>query len=501
MEASLLNIEPDRTRRPYSGRPIVVPGRNAWRTARADKFAFLVDGALYFRRLDQALQFARREIWIVGWDFNPDITLSAPDRADAPTLGDTLRALVEQHPQLHIRILVWAMGPIYSSRSLKLFARNGWPDHPRIHLRFDARHALRGAHHQKMVVIDDALAFAGGIDLTKGRWDDRSHVAGSKQRLTLHGDLYGPLHDIQAMVSGAAAREIGDVARHRWKLATGEEIAADEQQASYWPDDLAADMSGCMVAIARTEPALFGHRGRREAIRLTHDALKAARRHIYIETQYLASFAIARTLARRLREPDGPEIVILVTESSRGLIEQFVMGHNRNRLIRRLKRADTHDRLRIMYAVVPDGEDGECEVLIHSKIIVVDDRFVRVGSSNLNNRSEGLDTECDIAVEARTEGERSAITKLRDGLLAEHLDTSPDAVANEVERTGSLVAALDSLNVQPRGLRPFAIFPQNGKINPLPATGILDPKMPYWPMQRFRERLGTLASKLFGSFL
>jgi phospholipase D1/2 len=177
------------------------------------------------------------------------------------------------------------------------------------------------------------------------------------------------------------------------------------------------------------------------------------------------------------------------------------MGHNRNRLIRRLKRADAHDRLRIMYPVVPDGDGAVCEVLVHSKIVIVDDCFARVGSSNLNNRSEGLDTECDIAVEARTLVECRAIARFRDGLLAEHLDAQLEAVTREIERTGSLVTALDSLNVRPRGMRPFAVFPQNGKTNPLPATGILDPKMPYWPMQRLRQRLSTLASRWFGGIL
>src|SRR5690606_13116840 len=150
-------------------------------------------------------------------------------------------------------------------------------------------------------------------------------------------------------------RAIGDLARRRWKRATGEEVAPVEQGSAVWPDDLSADMNGCTVAIARTEPALAGRRGKHEAIRLTHDAVRAARRHIYIETQYLASFGVARTLAHCLRESDGPEIVILVTCSSRGLLEQFVMGHNRNRLIRRLGRADRHGRLRVMYPVVPDG--------------------------------------------------------------------------------------------------------------------------------------------------
>ena len=494
-----MSVASDTVSNHRSERPIVVPGRNAWRSAQADKLAFLVDGAAYFHWLAKALQLARREIWIVGWDFYPDIRLHS-EAEPGPTLGEILRELVDKHPDLNIRILIWAMGPIYSSKSLKLFTRGGWSDHPRIHLRLDTRHALRGAHHQKMVVIDDSIAFAGGIDLTIGRWDDRSHAADSRHRQTPGGDPYGPVHDIQAAVSGAAAHDIGEVARRRWKLATGEETIAGDSQAAYWPDGLAADMSGCRIAVARTEPALFGSKGKREAIRLTHDAVKAARRHIYIETQYLASFGVARTLARRLREAEGPEVVILVTESSRGLLEEFVMGRNRNRLIRRLKRADTHDRLRIMYPVVPEADGSERQVLIHSKIVVIDDRFVRVGSSNLNNRSEGLDTECDIAIEARNEAERGAITRLRDDLLAEHLDAEPEAVARFVERTGSLVKALDRFNIRPRGVRPFAVGPQDGKTSALPATGILDPRMPFWPMQHFRKRVGTLASRLFGGF-
>lgn len=482
-----------------SERPIVIPGRNAWRTAKADNFSFLVDGSEYFGWLDKALRMARKEIWIVGWDFYPDIKLHPADEPDHPTLGELLRSLVDENPQLQVRILVWAMGPIYSSKSLKLFTRSGWSDHPRIQIRLDARHALRGAHHQKMVIIDDALAFTGGIDLTIGRWDDRNHVVGSAKRLTPSGTPYDPVHDIQAALSGPAAREIGDVARRRWKLGVGEELPPCEAPEPCWPEGLKPDMRGCSVAIARTEPALFGSEGRREAIRLTHDAIKAAQRHIYIETQYLASFGVARTLARRLREADGPEVVIVLTETSRGIIEEFVMGHNRNRLIRRLMRADTRHRLRIMYPVVPDGEGSECQVLIHSKIVVVDDRFVRVGSSNLNNRSEGLDTECDIAVEARTDEEREAIIRFRDGLLAEHLDAQTEEVAREVETTGSLVAMLDNLNVRPRGVRPFAVHPHKGKTSALPATGILDPRMPYWPMQHFRRRLSALATRLFGA--
>lgn len=472
---------------------ILVPGRNAWRVETADTLSFLVDGEEYFRALDRTLRLAQRSIRIVGWDFNPDILLRP--RQGGETLGVMLRRLVEAAPELEVRILIWAMGPIYAGHSLKLFRENGWSDHPRIHLRFDARHALRGSHHQKMVTVDDAIAFVGGIDLTAGRWDTKEHVASSPERVRPNGEPYGPVHDVQAMVCGPAARAVADLARWRWKTATGEEAeTAAGRGAAAWPKDVAPALQGCTAAIARTAPGLAGLDERREAIRLTRDAIAAARSHIYIETQYLASFGVGRALAERLSQPDGPEVAILVTSSSRGLLEQFVMAHNRDRLIRRLKQADRFDRLRIMYAVVPDDNGGECEVLIHSKVLIVDDAFVRVGSSNLNNRSEGLDTECDLAVEARAGSERKAIAALRNRLLGEHLDAPPDLVA-EATRRESLVAAIDGLNRRPRGLRPFAVDPR-GKTSPLPGTGLLDPQRPFRPLLKAREIVTSAVSRL-----
>lgn len=471
---------------------ILLPGRNAWRIERADALAFLVDGEEYFRALDRTLRTARRSIRIVGWDFNPDIRLRPRDGGE--TLGVLLRRLVEDAPELEIHILIWAMGPIYSGRSLKLFRQNGWSSHPRIHLHLDTRHALRGSHHQKVVTVDDSIAFVGGIDLTAARWDTAAHRARSPHRVRPNGEPYGPVHDVQTMFCGPAARAAADLARWRWKTAVGTPLPPVAAAAAEWPDELSPHMQGCTTAIARAVPALPGLDERRETIRLTHDALAAARRHIYIETQYLASFGVGDTLAERLREPHGPEVAILVTSSSRGILEQFVMAHNRDRLIRRLREADRFERLRIMYAVVPDEDGGECEVLIHSKVLIVDDAFVRVGSSNLNNRSEGLDMECDIAVEARTADERQAIAALRDRLLGEHLDAPPEAVAAAI-RHGSLIGAIDRLNRRPRGLRPFAVDPDGGT-SPLPGTALLDPKEPFRPLKKAREVVTSAVSRL-----
>lgn len=465
---------------------IFQPGHNAWRIEKAEALAFLVDGDEYFNRLSQTLPLARRSIRIVGWDFNPRIKLQPHDERD---LGEFLHALVERCPELEVHILVWAMGPVYSSHSLQLFTQEDWSGHPRIHLRFDARHPLRGSHHQKMVTVDDTVAFVGGIDLTGGRWDTPLHPAECPLRVKPNGESYGPVHDVQMMVSGPAARAVADLVRWRWKKATGEDLPSLKVERAPWPGDVAADMTGCEVAIGRTVPLFAGFRQRRETIRLTHDAIAAARRHIYIEAQYLASFSVGAALARRLGEPDGPEILILVTQSSRGLLEQFVMAHNRDRLVRRLKKADRFDRLRVMYPVVPREDGGECEVLVHSKVLIIDDTVARVGSSNLNNRSEGLDTECDIAVEAQDETGRQAVAAFRDRLLGEHLDAPADQVSRVICEKGSLIAAVEVLNCKPRGMRVCIV--RGGGTAPLFGTSILDPKRPFRPLRKARALLSS----------
>ncbi len=441
---------------------------------------------------------ARERIWIIGWDFNPWIKL-APG-SDCPTLGSFLRNLVEECSTLDIRILIWALGPLYSGKTLKVFRDHEWADHPRIFLNFDSRHPLRASHHQKIVCVDDAVAFVGGIDLTAGRWDSSSHRPNWHRREKPSGENYAPVHDVQAMVSGAAAGAISEIAATRWRAATGKSVAAGKMEKPLpWPQRLKPDLFDCDVAIARTRPAGFRWPGRHEAASLALDALAAARRHLYIETQYLASFKVAEQLSRCLRKPDGPEILIILTKRSHGIFEQFVMAHNRNRLIRRLRRADVHNRLRVMYPTTESADGSRTEILVHSKVIIVDDTFLRIGSSNLNNRSEGLDTECDIAFEAGNDQQRAAIVGLRNRLLAEHMQSDADTVAREISRSGSMLAAADKLNTRARKLSCLLVNVKSGKTTPLLGTEMFDPPAPYQPLRRVRRWLRACASRLFGS--
>ncbi|MDQ0455561.1 phospholipase D-like domain-containing protein [Rhizobium paknamense] len=472
---------------------IIVPGRNAWRSGAADKAGFLVDGAEYFAALEESLSQAVEQVFIVGWDFNPDIKLR-PDDPQAPTLGEHLLALVERKPDLNIHILVWSMGPLYSGKSFKILKRRRWNAHPRIRFRLDTRHAVRGSHHQKLVVIDDALAFVGGIDLTAKRWDTADHRADDPLRITPKQEPYEPVHDLQMAMTGEAAEIAADAARRRWWQATGEDVIRPRCHSLPLPRQARHIFSDTEVAFSRTEPRIRNSEGFRESYRLTLDCLASARHRIYIESQYFASAEIAKILEGHLSRPDGPEIVVITTRTSHGWLERVVLGENRDRMIRKLKQADHYGRFRAFYPVVPAGSKGHQEVLIHAKLLMIDDCFIRIGSSNLNQRSIGLDTELDVALEASDERETFVLEGLRHRLLAEHLGQSATMIEKTFRQTGSLVRTIDQLNIGTRGLRPFPGTNAPGKTALHFATGLVDPRAPWWPLQSFRplERLKTL---------
>lgn len=464
------------------GTGILKPGEDFWNRAKSRHTSFLIDGAAYYQKLAEIIRTARREIRIVGWDFDPDVLLT-PDQEDSQKLATLIENQLEAEPGLHIWILVWAMGPLYSGKSLRLFRRKGILSHPRVNVTFDGRHHLFASHHQKLVSVDDRVGFIGGIDLTGGRWDDSRHLAQNDLRVKPGGDLYEPVHDLQVMVDGDAARAIGDLARRRWWHATGEALASPEQPA---PDPItsleASDLKDCEIALSLSEVGSRRSTTRHQSEAALTKFLRAARKHIYIEAQYLASFKVARVLAPLLLEKDGPEILVVVTRISHGFLEKIFMGENRDRLIRRLKRHDPHDRLRVMYAVVPEGEDGEAEVLIHSKLVIVDDCYLRIGSSNLNNRSEGLDSEADLLIEAQGEDQCRAIAGLRNRLLAEHLDARAEDLAASLAETGSLHEAVERHNVSRRGLRHFDVDVAHGAIDPVTGTAVVDPPAPLFSL-------------------
>lgn len=461
---------------------ILRPGHNCWRIERADRLAFLVDGAAYFRALRHALTRAEKSILVLSWDIDSRFRLMRDDGFDdgwpAP-LGEFFNELVRRKRKLHTHILSWDFAMIFAlDREWLPLYQQHWNAQRRLHFHMDDCHPMGGSHHQKVVVIDDKIAFAGGLDLTLGRWDTPEHRPKDPRRIELNHEPGRPYHDIQVAVTGAAARALGDLSRERWYCATGKKLRAPAVSGDPWPDYLTADLDAVDVAIVRTVPEYGNNAEIREGEQLYLDAIAGAERWIYIENQYFTSATIAEALAVRLREPHGPEIVFVLPLRTDGWLANVTMDVIRLRLLQKLVKADHAGRLRVFYPDMPGLE--EQPINVHSKLIIVDDDFVRVGSANLNNRSMLLDTECDLAVEAAGDPRLSeGIAAFRHRLLSEHLGAEVGQVALALREKNSLIGAIESLRTSDRTLKPLDL--------PEPANDmwaspeVFDPEYPYDP--------------------
>lgn len=458
--------------------PLLEPGRNCWRVEPADRFAVIVDAADYFVAVRRAMLAARHSILLIAWDFDARIALGQADDGGPERLGDFILWLAERTPTLHIRLLRWDTGAIATLfRGNTLWTILRWKAHPRITLKLDAAHPLASSHHQKIVAIDDAIAFCGGIDMTMKRWDTRQHLDDDPRRVSPGGRRHEPWHDVTSAFDGRAARAIGDLARARWRTATGEALPACPACRDRWPEGLKPTFTGMRLGIARSVPKMDGVAPVHEIEAAYEDLIGAARRMIYAESQYFASRRIARAIAARLAADDPPEIVIVNPQGAEGWLEPLAMDTARARLVQALQRLDRRGRLRIYHPRTAGG----APIYVHAKVMIVDDRVVRVGSSNFNNRSMRLDTECDVILAADEPGAahlEDEIAALRADLLAEHLGVAPGTVARTLARTGSLIATVEALRGPGRSLVPYQVPALSGLAEWLADNEILDPDGP-----------------------
>ena len=438
------------------------PGRNCRAVAKTPRAALLVDAQNYFGMFARAAAQARHAIIIVAWDFDSRARLRWDDaKYPPPLLGDFLNHLARRRRQLQIYILNWDYPLVYGAdrEFPPIYGLGAWTPRRNIHFEYDNTQPVGASHHQKIVVIDDAIAFSGGLDLTDRRWDTCEHRAADPRRTSGNGP-YPPFHDLMVAVDGDAARALGAVARERWQRATGREIPPCPGGSDPWPDVLAPQVRYVATAVSCTFPAAEPHPGAQEVEALYLDLIARARHCIYIENQYFTARRIGEALLARLAEPDGPEIVVVSRLLSHGWLEEHTMHVLRTALVRRLQAADTRGRFAIYYPHVPGLAEGTC-VDVHSKMMVVDDQWLRVGSANLCNRSMGLDTECDVTLEAQGDPHTAAaIREFRNRLVAEHLDIEPARVYDEVEQRGSLIAAIEALRSDGRSLRPLDRMPE-----------------------------------------
>jgi phosphatidylserine/phosphatidylglycerophosphate/cardiolipin synthase-like enzyme len=371
------------------------------------KLDVLIDGANAMPEIATALSEAKSFVHITGWHLAPAFALFR-DRPDGQ-IGVLLAELAER---IDVRVLVWSGAPVpafHPTRKEVAAALENLRRDTKIQAHGDPREQPFHCHHEKTVVIDGEVAFVGGIDLTDDggdRFDTQAH----------HARRALGWHDVATRLNGPA---VGDVAEHfriRWHELTGEELPATP------PPPLAGDSTVQVVRTVAEGMYKAFPRGEFRIFESYLRALHSARELIYLENQFLWSPELVDVLADKLRHPPTPgfRLVILLPAKANNGAE------------------DTRGQL----SVLVDADQGQGRVLgatirsmsrhghrtdplyVHAKVAVIDDRWLIVGSANLNAHSFFNDTEMCVLTD---DAALARDTRVR--LWAEHLELEHDDVA------------------------------------------------------------------------
>lgn len=411
-------------------------GRNCWKTCNADHAALLIDSSNYYGALYESICRAQRSIFVLGWDIDSRIRLrrgkDAKDAAEPVTFFDLICAKAHDNPDLQIYLNRWDYSVFFMSQREPFWVRK-WKrcGMDNIHVCLDNAIPMAACHHQKIVVIDDEIAFWGGMDVALGRWDWRDHHVKNLFRSDPSGlpdprkkTRYGPYHDIQAVVAGPVVSYYAQLVRERWRNASNiKPISVSAYQGTdlpqSWPPSFTPQFKDVSFALARTLPPILGKKAVHESLHMFLDEIAVAENFIYIENQYLACDEIAEALNRRLREKPELRLLAVSCDKPQGIIEKKAMWGGRLKFQDILLQGDTGDRVALTYPVCREN-NVEKSIHIHSKLMIIDDKYLHLGSSNIANRSMGMDTEFDVTIIGDDQKSRRKIEDIRNDLLREH---------------------------------------------------------------------------------
>lgn len=467
---------------------LLEPGTTCWRRETSGRAALIVDMAVYFDAAMAAMRKARHTVHLLNWAFEPQTLFHPQPGCTGPEddrIANFLKRLSNDNPSLDVRILCWQSAlPVAATQNwFPLADRKAFAGSD-VKFVLDGKLPMGASHHQKAIIIDEAIGFCGGGDIGPDRWDTDQHLDDDPRRQeTKHAHRsaekdFDSRHEVMGLVEGAAAKALGLLFRERWARCTGEILPEPPKTQPIWPEQMKPQFANIDVGLSRTHGAWRRHAEVREVERLHLASIAQASRCIYMENQYFTSPLIAAALARRLGEADGPEVVLIGTEHSPSFFDQATMDRTRVRFIEMLKRADKHGRFRAYSPVTTLGRI----IIVHAKLTIIDDRLLRIGSANINNRSMGLDTECDLAFEATGRsgvGNRAEITRLRTHLLAHWLGCDDASVETAIGKAGGVGPGLESLrNAGYARLRPIELPPVEGLAAVIATYHIGDPFTP-----------------------
>ena len=367
----------------------------------------LVDGETAFPRIVADIRAARSFVHLTGWFLSPEFVL---EEGEMPVVVRDLLAAAAA--RVDVRVLLWAGAPIpvftparRLVREMRAELRRAGP----IHCALDAHERPLHCHHEKSIVIDGEIAYVGGIDLTSlagDRRDSRRHPA----RAALGW------HDVTTRTRGPL---VADVAAHfdaRWHAVTGERL----------PDSPPPAPAGDVTAqLTRTVPERIyagDSRGSFGILESYLRALRSAERCVYLETQYLWSPEIVAVLADKLRRPphDRFRLLLLLPARPKG-------GADDTRgALGELIEADAGAGRVLACCLFARAGAASDAIYVHAKVGIVDDRWLTVGSANLNDHSLFNDTELNVVTH-----DAALARETRLSLWAEHLESTPAEVGGD----------------------------------------------------------------------
>src|SRR3954453_14920839 len=360
----------------------------------------LIDGANALPQMAEAIQNAKRHVHVCSWHLEPGFD-PGPRKN-----GPVKELLADAAERVDVRVLVWAGAPVpvfQPRRGLVKEQRDQLVKGTKIQCELDAHGRMMHCHHEKLVIVDDEVAFVGGIDLTAlagDRYDSSDPP---------HKDEIG-WHDASSLLRGPIVRDVAAHFALRW------EATAD--QALALPTDIppAGDTT---LQFVRTVPEGAYRalpRGEFSVLESYVRALRSARRLIYIENHFLWSPDIVSILEAKLRNPpsDDFRVVALLPHKANN-------GQDDTRgMLGRLVAADDGGKRFLATTILSRSGERSGPLYVHAKIGIVDDRWLAIGSANLNEHSLFNDTEVDVVT---CDAQLARDTRVR--LWSEHLETEP----------------------------------------------------------------------------
>jgi phosphatidylserine/phosphatidylglycerophosphate/cardiolipin synthase-like enzyme len=277
---------------------------------------------------------------------------------------------------------------------------------------------LSSAHHEKIIVIDNKIGFCGGFDLSKGKWDTSRHEYDEPQR----DQDSEPWHDCHAIMKGPIVWDLAYHFNQRWayfEVKDEKKIRAMDLKPTSFP--LEALNGDTKIVALRTWEETDKDGG---ILAWYTNTIRKAMNSIYIENQFpFQNEFITRILCKRLQEQKDLKVIIVgpMEPNLPGLIGSILSKtsvNDVNKHLQQIRDAGDLGRRVGTYSLVCQDKKTKSlrQIYVHSKLLIVDDRWITIGSANIDKNGFKDSTEVNVGITSN-----SLAKQLRTRLWAEHI--------------------------------------------------------------------------------